>query len=99
MNMIQLKYIPETYFQRRLTSNRCLTYQRSCVCDGQHVPNNGGEDGNGQHDGHSQRQLLPGVRRQGEAQHRHAGDQQAGDDQVGEVVQCPPPYLDGEGDV
>ena len=43
--------------------------------------------------------FLPAIWRQSEAQHRHAGDQEAGDDQVGEVVQSPPPDLDGEGDV
>ena len=47
----------------------------------------------------TQRQLLPGVRGQGEAQHRHGGDQQTRNDQVGEVVERPPPDLDGEGDV
>ena len=43
--------------------------------------------------------FLPAIWRQSEAQHRHAGDQEAGDDQVGEVVHRPPPDLDGEGDV
>ena len=47
----------------------------------------------------TQRQLLPGVRGQGKAQHRHGGDQQTRDDQVGEVVERPPPDLDLEGDV
>ena len=32
------------------------TYERSCVSDGQHVPDDGGEDGDGQHDGHACRQ-------------------------------------------
>ena len=44
-------------------------------------------------------QLLPGVRGQGEAQHRHRGDQHTRDDQVEEVVQRPPPDLDLESDV
>ena len=44
-------------------------------------------------------QLLPGVRRQREPQQRHAGDEDAGDDQIEEVVESPPPDLDGEGDV
>ena len=43
--------------------------------------------------------FLPAIWRQSEAKHRHAGDQEAGDDQVGEVVHRPPPDLDGEGDV
>ena len=47
----------------------------------------------------TQWQLLPGVRGQGEAQHRHGGDQEARHDQVGEVVQRPPPDLDLESDV
>ena len=47
----------------------------------------------------TERQLLPGVRREGEAEQGHAGDEDAGDDQVEEVVESPPPDLDGEGDV
>ena len=47
----------------------------------------------------TQWQLLPGVWGQREAQHRHGGDQETRHDQVGEVVQRPPPDLDGEGDV
>ena len=47
----------------------------------------------------TQRQLLPRVRGEGEAKDRHAGDQDAGDDEVAEVVESPPAYLDGEGDV
>ena len=43
--------------------------------------------------------FLPAIWGQSEAQHRHAGDQKAGDDEVGEVVHRPPPDLDGEGDV
>ena len=43
--------------------------------------------------------FLPAVWRQCEAQHSHAGDEKAGDDEVGEVVHRPPPDLDGEGDV
>ena len=48
---------------------------------------------------HTQGQFLPRVRGEGEAQHRHAGDEDAGDDEVTEVVEGPPTYLDGEGDV
>ena len=33
--------------------------------------------------------FLPAIWRQSEAQHRHAGDQDAGDDQVEEVVERP----------
>ena len=44
-------------------------------------------------------QLLPGVRRQGEAEESHRGDQHTGEDQVEEVVEGPPPHFDGEGDV
>ena len=47
----------------------------------------------------TQRQLLPRVRGQREAQHRHGSDQEARHDQVGEVVEGPPPDLDVEGDV
>ena len=47
----------------------------------------------------TERQLLPGVRREGEAEQGHAGDEDAGDDQVEEVVESPPPDPDGEGDV
>ena len=47
----------------------------------------------------TQSQLLPRVRGQSEAQHRHGGDQEARHDQVIEVVHCPPPDLDGERDV
>ena len=47
----------------------------------------------------TQRELLPRVRGQREAQHRHGGDQQTRHDQVEEVVERPPPDLDGEGDV
>ena len=47
----------------------------------------------------TQRQLLPGVRGQREAQHRHGGDQEARHDQVGEVVEGPPSDLDVKGDV
>ena len=47
----------------------------------------------------TERQLLPGVRREGEAEQGHAGDEDAGDDQVEEVVESPPPDSDGEGDV
>ena len=43
--------------------------------------------------------FLPAIRGQSEAQHGHAGDEKAGDDEVGEVVHRPPSDLDGEGDV
>ena len=46
-----------------------------------------------------QRELLPGVRGQREAQHRHGGDQQTRHYQVVKVVHGSPPDLDGEGDV
>ena len=46
-----------------------------------------------------QRELLPGVRGQREAQHRHGGDQQTRHDQVREVVERPPADLDDERDV
>ena len=44
-------------------------------------------------------QFLPGVRGKGEAENSHAGYEDAGDDEVTEVVESPPAYLDGEGDV
>ena len=47
----------------------------------------------------TQWQLLPRVRGQREAKHRHGGDQHARDDQVEEVVQGSPPDLDLESDV
>ena len=47
----------------------------------------------------TQSQLLSGVRGQREAQERHAGDEDTGDDQVEEVVESSPSDLDGEGDV
>ena len=47
----------------------------------------------------TQSELLARVRRQREAEHGHGGDQQARHDQVEEVVEGPPPDLDGEGDV
>ena len=53
----------------------------------------------GEREGPTQRQLLPGVRGQGEAQQGHAGDEDTGDDQVEEVIESSPPDLDGEGDV
>ena len=49
--------------------------------------------------GPTEGQLLPGVWREGEPEDCHAGDQDAGDDEVEEVVEGPPPDLDGEGDV
>ena len=47
----------------------------------------------------TQSQLLPRVRGQSEAQHRHGGDQEARHDQVEEVVHRPPPDLEDVGDV
>ena len=47
----------------------------------------------------TQRELLPRVRGQREAQHRHGGDQQTRHYQVVKVVHGSPPDLDGEGDV
>ena len=47
----------------------------------------------------TQRELLPRVRGQREAQHRHGGDQQTRHDQVEEVVHRPPADLEGVGDV
>ena len=44
-------------------------------------------------------QFLPGVRGKGEAENSHAGYEDAGNDEVEEVVESPPAYLDGEGDV
>ena len=48
---------------------------------------------------HTEGQFLPGVRGKGEAENSHAGYEDAGDDEVTEVVESPPAYLDGEGDV
>ena len=47
----------------------------------------------------TQSQLLPGVRGQGEAQHRHGGDQEARHDQVEKIVESSSSDLDGEGDI
>ncbi len=47
----------------------------------------------------TQRELLPRVWGQREAEHRHRGDQHAGHDQVEEVVERASSYLDREGDV
>ena len=47
----------------------------------------------------TQSQLLPRVRGQSEAQHRHGGDQEARHDQVEEVIHRPPPDLEDVGDV
>ena len=44
-------------------------------------------------------EFLPRVWGKCEAEHGHAGDEDAGDDEVEEVVESPPAYLDGEGDV
>ena len=51
------------------------------------------------HNIHTEGQFLPGVRGKGEAENSHAGYEDAGDDEVTEVVESPPAYLDGEGDV
>ena len=47
----------------------------------------------------TQRELLPRVRGQREAQHRHGGDQKARDNEVEKIVQSPSSYLDDKGDV
>ena len=47
----------------------------------------------------TQSELLSGVRGQREAEERHAGDENTGDDEVEEVVESSPPDVDGEGDV
>ena len=47
----------------------------------------------------TQGEFLARVRGQGEAEHGHGGDEDAGHDEVEEVVEGPPPDLDGEGDV
>ena len=47
----------------------------------------------------TKRQFFSRVWWQSEAKDGHGGDQDAGDDEVAEVVQGPPPDLDGEGDV
>ena len=47
----------------------------------------------------TQGEFLARIRGQGEAEHGHGGDEDARHDQVEEVVQRPPPDLDGEGDV
>ena len=47
----------------------------------------------------TERQLLPGVRREGEAEQGHAGDEDAGHDEVEEVVESSPADVDSEGDV
>ena len=44
-------------------------------------------------------ELLPGVRGESEAEQGHAGDEDAGHDQVEEIVESSPPDVDGEGDV
>ena len=44
-------------------------------------------------------EFLPRVRGQSEAEERHAGDENTGDDEVEEIVESPPPDVDGEGDV
>ena len=47
----------------------------------------------------TQWEFFSGVRGQREPQHRHGGDQEARHQQIVEVVEGPPPDLDGEGDV
>ena len=47
----------------------------------------------------TQSELLARVRRQREAEDGHGGDEDAGHDEVEEVVEGAPPDLDGEGDV
>ena len=43
--------------------------------------------------------FLPRIRREGEAEQRHAGDEDTRNDQVEEVVQGSPADVDSEGDV
>ena len=43
--------------------------------------------------------FLPRIWGEREAQQRHAGDEDAGHDQVEEVVEGAPPHVDGERDV
>ena len=50
-------------------------------------------------DGLTECQLLPWVRGESEAEQGHAGDEDAGHDQIEEVVESPPPDVDSEGDV
>ena len=50
-------------------------------------------------DGLTECQLLPWVWRESEAKQGHAGDEDAGHNQVEEIVECPPADVDGEGDV
>lgn len=57
------------------------------------------EDGEREEYRHPQGQLLAGVGRQREPQHRHGCYEHAGHDQVEEVVQRAPPYYYVEGDV
>ena len=57
------------------------------------------EEGQGHQDCDAQGQLLSRVRRGVEAEYDHAGDDDAGDDQVVEVVDRPPLDDEGEGDV
>ena len=47
----------------------------------------------------TQTKFLPRVWWKGEPQDGHGGDEDAGHDEVEEVVEGPPPDLDGEGDV
>ena len=47
----------------------------------------------------TQRELFPRVWRESESKDGHGGDEEAGHDQVEEVVERPPPHVDGEGDV
>ena len=57
------------------------------------------EEGEGHEDGDLQRDLLPRVRGEVEAEDGHAGDQHAGPDQVGEVVQGPTTQRDPDRDI
>ena len=57
------------------------------------------EEGQRHQDGDAQGQLLSGVRRGVEAEYDHAGDDDAGDDEIVEVVDRPPLDDEGEGDV
>ena len=47
----------------------------------------------------TQTEFLAAVGREGEVEHGHAGDEEAGHDQVKEIVKRPPPNLNYEGDV
>ena len=57
------------------------------------------EEGQGHQDCDAQGQLLSGVGRGVETEYDHAGDDDAGDDEIVEVVDRPPLDDEGEGDV